>query len=218
MNKKLFDYYTPANFSTFFKDLRSEVGKNADDEFILWNELTENELSSLSIDYIVGRGTRIPSTFLEYLFDSHTENTLKRIVKSRFALNWLAIYNAYFITQYNPLHNYDMEETRSPDLEEKIDTDTNAKTTTNSNNGVYGFNSDEAVPQSESEITSEGTKDENFSSSTKTNKGKETTTRTGNNGVSSLQSLLTSELELRKYDYWEMVFRDLDMILCRGLY
>lgn len=218
MNKKLFDYYTPANFSTFFKDLRNEVGKNADDEFILWNELTENELSSLSIDYIVGRGTRIPSTFLEYLFDSQTENTLTRIVKARFALNWLAIYNAYFISQYNPLHNYDMEETRSPDLEEKIDTDTNAKTTTNSNNGVYGFNSDEAVPQSESEITSEGTKDENFSSSTKTNKGKETTTRTGNIGVTSSQQLLNSELELRKYDYWEMVYRDLDMILCRGLY
>lgn len=217
MNKHLFDYYTPTNFSTFFKDLRSEVGKNSDD-FILWNELTENELASLSIDYIVGRGTRKPSTFLEYLFDSQTENTLTRIVKSRFALNWLAIYKAYFLDAYNPLENYSMLETRSPDLTEQIDGSSNTKSKTNSSNGVYGFNSDDAVPQSESEITSEGLEDDNYSATTKTNTGTETTTRAGNIGVTSSQQLLSSELQLRQYDYWEMVYRDLDMILCRGLY
>ena len=148
------------------------------------------------------------------------------IIYQRFGLKWVKIYDA--LTElYNPLHNYDMNETRTPNLTEtrtpNITRGENASTTSSTDveNGVYGFNSTNSNPSTDSTGSQTDTMNRTsteIGTETKKNTGTETLTRSGNIGVTSSQQLLESELELRKYDFYQMIYNDIDSILCLKIY
>lgn len=132
-------------------------------------------------------------------------------VEARYGDSLLEMAKTYFNGSYNPLENYDMSETETPNITRTTHGEINSKSTTTSegNSDVYGFNSSNPTPQSKSDssITNEAKKGDNYSDGTETETGTRTTTRHGNIGVTTSQQMLQSELDLRKFDFLEHVYK-----------
>lgn len=144
--------------------------------------------------------------------DSANEEVAKYI-SMRFSEKWNRIYDV-LLEEYAPLENYRMIEEETPNITKSKETKLDIKTDTETNNYVSGFNS--TIPQHTNKGTSTGdslttgAKEENFETET----GKRTLTRSGNIGVTTSQQMEESELKLREYDFYLVVFRDIDKILC----
>ena len=127
--------------------------------------------------------------------------TLARSILNRYKDNWTKRMLALSLV-YNPIHNYDMDETRRDniDLTEKND----------GSYDVYGYNSGNASPSDKSNttVTTTGTADKNY----------RTTKRSGNIGVTTSQKLLNEELEVRTYEMIKSIYRDIDKVLVLSVY
>ena len=192
------------------------------------NEKYLSPLMRKAIGYIKSQS---PSMIDRELFESAIQ-TLTPLIYQRFGVKWKKLYDALVNSQYNPLHNYDMEEKRTPNLTHTetynnvTDTRTPNLTTSgnaNSKTGVYGFNGTSAKDSAQNDGTSSesvtGT-DTNVKTgnTTNTETGTDTLTRSGNIGVTSSQQLIESEWELRKHDFYAMIYKDIDSILCLKIY
>lgn len=129
-------------------------------------------------------------------------------------------------------------ETETPNITETIHTEANSKLKTDgsSSGNVYGFGSSASTPLNEGESTqtTQGSKDDNYTDSERRETGtrsvsgssgeteKETgtrrLTRSGNIGVTTSQQMLQSEIELRKFDFLEEVFKCFDKVICASVY
>lgn len=158
------------------------------------------------------------------------------------AENWNKIYESYFLSSYNPLENYSMSETENYNINEtetpNITKESNQKqktkiiTTNNNeqNSDVYGFNSTSPSPSgllngvAKQEVI--GSDDDNKVLITDTERGTrnktsnntKNLTRSGNIGVTTSQEMLESELKLRKFDFYNLLMRDVDKTLCLKIY
>lgn len=145
---------------------------------------------------------------------------IAKVAYNRFGGNWERIYNAYFILTYNPLENYDMTQTRTPDLDydTKVNRDQSTKVETDAKTKVVPFNATNPTLTGESEGESTTTEAaENNEISTHTDEtGTDTLTRHGNIGVTTSQQMLQSELDLRRLDFQKLIFDDLDKVLLRN--
>ena len=145
-------------------------------------------------DWLTDYGTIMTQLVTTYhIFDT---------IYNRFGEKWKRIYDAMMST-YNPINNYDMEEIRTPNLSTGVTASAESKT------GVFGFNGTSAKDSA----TNDGS-----SNSTTSLTGTDTLTRSGNIGVTSTQQLITQELELRKHDFYRIIYSDIDSILCLKIY
>lgn len=164
------------------------------------NWLTEEEVPSINSEYYFNRsGDKEISSYYQRIIDN-TEDTLYIVANTlylKYGVKWRKLYDA-IVAEYNPIHNYNMTS------EEK--TDTKLKTTGENYNSYYGFNSTSALPTDNTDGINivEGSGDEN----------KVTTTRSGNIGVTTTQKMLMEEFEVRKTNFYEIVFSDIDKLLC----
>ena len=120
---------------------------------------------------------------------------------------------------------------------ETVDRDTSAQTDTDGTGSIYGYDSESPSPadKQEASTTSTGTEDVSRSntrtdnlahsdteSATRTDNLAHTNerelTRSGNIGVTTSQQMLESELEIRKYDFFESVYKDIDKVLTIPIY
>lgn len=171
------------------------------------------------------------------------QNRLMTIIINRFGFDWFKTMVA-FISDYKPLENYRMEETRTPDItkshtgsESKLgtvatDTDITQDGSNESETGLFPFesSSQDATPtnaeNTSSSVRTHGTSQNNKTTSsdsksetvTERETGTESLTRSGNIGVTTSQQMLQSEIELRKYDIIERIFNDIDKVLCLKVY
>ena len=166
--------------------------------------LSSDDAKALDIEYYINHsGEKFVSPLTDALYDK--DNTtyltnLAKIILLKFANNWNRIYQAYVTETYNPLENYSMIEDESVNTEMVVETD--------GENNVFGFNtsSTDALPSSNSGIkqTTSGTDEKNNRHHT----------RSGNIGVTTSQQMLQSELDLRKYDLYEVIMSDIDSVMC----
>lgn len=167
--------------------------------------LDSNKSTSLDNDYYLGHsGEKIISPLYAKLLDDDEATALGKIaniIYIKYIDNWNNIYKAY-TTKYEPLENYNMIENEK--IKSKV------KNTVSSASDTYGFNSDTSVPTGkvESESITEGSKDDNDRD----------LTRHGNIGVTTSQQMLESEIELRKYKFYEQVMNDIDNVMCLKCY
>lgn len=165
--------------------------------FFQW--LTESMASDLDTEYLYLRsGDKSISPLLEH----SSLDKIASIIVSKFGDKWNRLYDAFITSSYNPLENYSMKETEK--------TNSKVKVTSSGKSGTYGFNSDDSVPTGESstETTSEGNADDN----------NRELTRSGNIGVTTSQQMLESELELRKWNFTEMMYEDVDSLCTLSIY
>lgn len=129
------------------------------------------------------------------------DKQLAKIIVNRFKANWESRYLAY-TAEYNPLHNYDMEETSRTNMDVSEDM--------SSTNNVFGYNSSEAVPSESANggKRTHGTKNDNYTE----------LERKGNIGVTTSQKMLTDELEVRRYDFIQSIYKDIDTVVVLSVY
>lgn len=188
------------------------------------NELfTNEELQEKATEYYFHSGDKRLSKLARYWLTNAVDLTafiaiVIKAFKSRFGESLTRTQDVYLKEVYNPLENYSMEEIRKPTLKDVTDVESDFKTHNETSAKVYGFNTETAVPASESTSDTYGTKVDNKQKTTVNHSGREETTRSGNIGVTTSQAMAQSEIELRKFDFWEEVYRDLDRILCQQVY
>lgn len=183
------------------------------------------------------------STIISDLQDHDGSLHLCEIIYQRFGTKWKKLWDV-LNTQYKPLDNYSMLEERTPDItkESTIDTtDTRTPNITKTTNGtgntttdgetnIFGFNSTSGNPSSsmsgnQTDTITDRTETETGTDTTTkggtitdTESGKETIERSGNIGVTSSQQMLEQEWQVRQHDFYEMIYRDIDSILCLKTY
>ena len=169
--------------------------------------LTSNQAEQLDTEYRFGHsGNKGISVYLENLLSVYPEQVaLEKAYKSvavHFKDKWKRLYDAYVTKQYDPIENYSSTE------EEHYQTKVENETETNGD--AYGFGSDDASPLSKSTMKSTTSSDPENNT--------RTLTRRGNIGVTTSQQMLQSEIDLRKWDYYDNLFRDIDSVLALDIY
>ena len=159
---------------------------------------------------------------------------------------WDKIHEA-LTSDYNPINNYSMTEsgqdtrtntgtqstsgTQSGTEKETPNLTTTSTGENNSSGGLYGFNSAASVPSDTTQGTNTNTNTQTgtvntetggTTSSTRTDdlteKNVHTFERSGNIGVTTSQQMIESELELRKKQFYSIVYSDIVNHLCLSVY
>lgn len=153
-------------------------------------------------------------------------DTIALALESLFLTNWSKLYEAVKST-YDFRDNYDIK-TEHSERENTTDSgeveSKNENTVTSSGNGSessYGFNSDSPVPvDSNSNTQSTGViEDKNqISNSIRDTSLTSDTRKHGNIGVMIYPQMLKSEIDVRRWEYFERVFSDIDSMLTLSVY
>ena len=163
---------------------------------------------------------------------------LSTVIESMYHKNWGKLWDTLSIT-YSALENYKMdEELKSTDTDtgtvsDEISTDygkevtKNSTATANQDNSVFGFNSATALPSDTqiggntvSETETHGGIDVNDASRTHdiTRTKDDLISRRGNNGVRTNQELLEEERKTWIWQFFDVVFADIDKVLAIQIY
>ena len=201
---------------------------------------------NLDYDYIGRSGNKYVTPLVSYLIENDKLDDIITILYQKNIKNWNKLYETLSF-DYNPIHNYDGDETETITITDRgtvdttgtnktVDTSTIKDTGTVTNNGsnndrVYGFNSSSAVNDKNSTVNNTTTNNistTNNSSSDNNNTNKSTTdmshteqrtlTKGGNLGVTSTQSMIQQERDLWLWNYFEQVFSDIDKTLTLLIY
>lgn len=168
--------------------------------------LSDDEATDLNMYYYFGYSAQKEITPLyDTLLNKYTKieaiQHLADIIYIKFSKNWDRLYTSYNL-EYNPIYNYNVDD----------EIKNASKITSDSSNSasIYGFNSDDANPANDNHLqtVTEGLLDDN-----KTVQHKE-----GNIGVTTSQKMLSDELQLRKWNFFENIIKDIDSILCLKIY
>lgn len=225
----------------FFTALRGEIGdlypEYFDDETVLNILITQ-----------IGYGRRIGVFWdmFKYAHEVPLPAVIAAGVFAVYNKSWQRLYTA-LTSEYNPINNYKMQESgtdtrgnkgtqSTTTTHEYSDTETPDLTrtsngTNDSSGGLYGFNSAESVPSDTTAGKSSSTDKQSGTvsrtgnegtSNTRTDNLTETTehtfTREGNIGVTTSQQMIESEIELRKKQFYNIVFKDIINYACLHIY
>ena len=207
------DFINQNNFILLDEDYF--IGHSAEKYFSpLAMKLIKKICDDNSIDYekfLCGTLSYADKQTIIVAFLSNNDYGFGDIVYQRFGSKWKHIWDA-LNTAYNPLENYSMLEERTPDITKT--TNGTGSTSTDSQTGIFGFNSSQSNPSG----TIDGNQTDTITDRTETETGTETLERSGNIGVTTSQQMLQSEFEVRKYDFYKEIYKDIDSILCLKIY
>ena len=180
---------------------------------------------AMDIEYFGNRsGLKNSSPLVEKLtafpddheLDDDKRSMLAYLIAQKFYPSWTKVYQALLV-EYEPLDNYNMEETRTPGATKKTAVATDSTITNGSTGSIYAFNSGTTTPApatgAEGTSTTTGLPTKNYTEESYT--GYDTLTRKGNIGVTTSQQMLQAELDVRRQTFLEIVYRDTDTILTR---
>lgn len=192
------------------------ANKDALDQAYVYHHATAKQISRYSEILLEGDPSHPTGRDDVYNWTDDSLQALMEIFWTHYGDNIEKIRTA-ITAQYAPLENYNMSETRTPDLTETTQTKSNVRTS--GSNKVYGFNSSTAVPATESQADTVTQGADSANQSKRTNTGTEKLERSGNIGVTTSQQMLLSELDLRaQHEFEEYLFTFLDQIMTCGAY
>lgn len=202
-----------------------------------WREVAE--ATTLDLEYFGNHsGAKLSAPLVVNLLnggDQLTEQqmeTLARVIWTKFSEPWKHLW-ATNVVEYNPIHNYNMTDERELTRGESearaihdssVDTTAHGKTS-GVKDYVSGLNStDENGKFSGRSVSEEGgttnvtgTGDRKDDSVKAANE-RETTTRSGNIGVTTTQQMLTAERDLWVWNYFDQIYKDVDSVLALAIY
>lgn len=186
-----------------------------------WDNDPDVDKTALDIEYFGNHsGLKESSPLVEKMTDWPNDGQidgvelarLQTIILNKYALSWSKLWTALNL-QYDPLENYNMKEKTTPGVVTTRKENTDLNVANGANGNVYGFNSSSAVPASQSNGTSRttGDKSKNYTEESKT--GFDQLERSGNIGVTTSQQMLQSEIDVRRTQFFDIVFANVDTIL-----
>lgn len=170
-------------------------------ELGVFSWLTPEDAKLIDINYYLNHsGNKTITPLFEGLLSNIS--VVAKIIALRYSSNWNRVYDAYIESQYDPIENYSMIE--SEEYASKI---TNTR---NMDSSTFAFNSVDPVP------TDKGLETSTSSGSASDNNRK--LTRSGNIGVTTSQQMLQSEIDLRKFIFYDKIMLDVDQVLTLMIY
>lgn len=157
---------------------------------------------------------------------------LAQIIWTKFGEPWKRLWETNIVA-YNPIHNYNMMDVRSLSKGEsearvgKLDSvdSTEYGKTSEGVDYTYGLNNQKNDGNKANRSTSEdGGSDvqtvnsSNRDDTVKASSETETTTRSGNIGVTTTQQMLSAERELWMWNFFDQVYKDIDSVLAISFY
>lgn len=192
-----------------------------------WN--SENINETLDRLYYAKNGDKSITSLVDSVIDVDGDfvidgrEILATIAYVTYGNKWDKLY-ATLNFEYNPIENYRMTETESID-KENDSAITNTGTITNNNdsvanNKVYAFNTSENPIDTDKVIgESDNTETQNLTERIDANEGIDRTmTRSGNIGVTTSQQMINSERELWNWNFFSVVFEDLNELFTLKVY
>lgn len=181
-------------------------------------------------EYIIGRSySKIISPFLAKIIENaespeQWKDKISDHLWRKFGKKWKRLYET-LKADYNPIHNYDMTETRSLSKSTNDQANNSSSTSSTGNSSStgyeYGFNStlSDNNPSSKDANTSSDSKNVIGNASyTGSEREIETTKRSGNIGVTTSQQMIQAERDLWRWNFYEEVFRDVDSVVALKVY
>lgn len=193
----------------------------------------------LDIEYFGNRsGGKFAAPVIMNLLGNETElietdrQLLARIIWTKFGEPWKHLWETNVVA-YNPIHNYNMTDRREMakgESETKVGQGSSVDTTehgrgTESKEYVAGINntdefgklSNRNTSQESGETSVTGT-DNRKDDSVRASNEVETTTRSGNIGVTTTQAMLIAEREVWMWNFFDQVYKDIDSVLALPFY
>lgn len=192
--------YLVTDYATSFPWLDSALALELDVEFTKGHSC-DKILSPLfaRLNVEVDHGSLDPITLSE------------KMIVSKYAEKWKRLHDALFAT-YNPINNYDMKETENTGTNVKTHTYEGDGAGNETENAIFGFNSETPVPTGTSSMKSALQTEGAFADN------KRELTRSGNIGVTTSQQMIESEIELRKHQFTDIILDDLASFFCLRAY
>jgi len=222
----LIDAFANEEYADVIYSLSKKIDEDITNPYLY--EILVTNGQQLSDEYFINRMDKWLSPLYERLIEEYGENAtglentgknLANIIYSKYFFNWNKLAEGFF-ADYNPIHNYDMEEHEEVDNVRQVNTDVTAETETSDTQKFAGFNSlDESLPTAtESEGSSETTTSGEKATNESVDDDERTLTRKGNIGVTTTAQMLTQEFELRRKTLQDKIYEDLDKILFLDYY
>ena len=186
--------------------------------------ITDTISERLDIDYYLSHSgkkkiSNLYENLVKYYPDENPLVKLAKIIESRFKNKWDRLYEVLIEAEYNPIENYSMEEIETPNLEDKRVTKVSQEMINETELNDYGFNSPDPVPTSHNLNKLKGDGDKNKTDETINRTGTRTLTRKGNIGVTTSQQMIQSSIDLySKSNFIDIIFKDVDSVLCLSIY
>lgn len=194
---------------------------------------------TLDIEYFGNRsgGKFVSPVIMNLLGDTdeltaESREILARIIWAKFGEPWKHLWDTNVVA-YNPIHNYDMTDTRELAKGESearvgsrssVDTTTHGRTNEVKENVAGLNNTNNKGKLADVSISEEGgttgnvgntnTKDDSVRASNEV----ETTRRSGNIGVTTTQQMLLAERQVWAWNYFDQVYKDIDSVLALPFY
>lgn len=200
---KIYNLYDVLNTQNIFNLIFTNKGDKLE-----W--LTEDVAKTMNDEYyLLHSGDKNTSILFERLLDLYaSENPLikiSKIILNKYGESWDRLYAAIY-AKYNPIENYNSLE------KEKYNTDMNVNNKEDINTFGFGIQSTDGSPVQKTniDVNTTGAADKNYRE----------LTRSGNIGVTTSQQMIQSEIELRQdlYNLYNIIYNDVDSILCDNLY
>lgn len=200
---KIYNLYDVLNTNNIFNYIFNNKGDKLE-----W--LTENAAKTMNDEYyLLHSGDKNASILYERLLNLYiAENPLVKISKiilNKYGENWDRLYAAIY-AKYNPIENYNSTE------KEKYNTDMKVNNKEDINTFGLGTTSSDGRPMQHTnvDVNTTGDADKNYRE----------LTRSGNIGVTTSQQMIQSEIELRQdlNNFYNIIYDDVDSILCNNLY
>lgn len=202
-----------------------------------WKDSTDSII--LDIEYFGNRsGGKFVAPVIMNLLGDEVELTesdrvlLARIIWTKFGEPWKHLWETNVVA-YNPIHNYNMTDRRElarGESETKVGQGSSVDTTEHgrgdeskeyvagiNNTDAVGKLSNRSVSQESGETTVSGTNDRKDDSVRASNEV-ETTTRSGNIGVTTTQQMISADRELWMWNFFDQVYKDIDSVLSLLIY
>ncbi len=171
--------------------------------------LTNDNYNLYDLEYYLSHSGEKEISLLFYnLIDLQEEskiesaiNKIAKIIYNKYSDNWVYLYNA-IMADYDPIENYNGVE----DTTFKVNVDTSTK----SNTKEFAFNSSYGKDSTEVYHENKGNAENNFTTNH--------VEKHGNLGVTTSQQMIQSEIELRKQTLIDIIYTDIDSLLCNLYY
>lgn len=200
---KIYNLYDVLNQQNIFNLIFNNKGDKLE-----W--LTEDMSKTMNDEYyLLHSGDKNASLLYERLLSLFSGVNplveISAIILNKYADTWDRLYAAIY-AKYNPIENYNSTE------KEKYNTDMNVSNNEDINTFGLGTTSSDGRPiqKTNVDVTTTGVADKNYRE----------LTRSGNIGVTTSQQMIQSEIDLRQdlYNFYNIIYDDVDSILCNNLY
>lgn len=175
---------------------------------------SEQFANHLDMDYFVQRsGDKNTSRMFNKFYDlCHDKfQALVRClweIRIKFLTKWESLYNTMVLSSYNALDNFNKTKNSTRK------TNTNISNSEESSLNTFGFNTSavNGVPKEKATVdtTVTGDADDNYIEFEQTDSGRD--------GKFSAQELLEKEIEVKKKNFYEILFKDVDSVLANRIY